>query len=288
MLSREEKDILKNQVLQQFPVTISLYNQPSDELLIQNFLILCGRTDIELNLVRNINTQNTSTSLTPKNLSSTWVDKLYEEFTKPYWKELNEFLSEERSNFNVFPPDDEIFSAFNLCAFNDIKAVIVGQDPYFQINQAQGLCFSVRKGIKIPPSLNNIYKELESDQIFPPFKRPNHGCLIEWAERGVFLLNATLTVREGSANSHSNNGWEMFTSSVIKKINDELENVVFILWGKNAQSCKHLLDDSKHLILMSNHPSPLAGKGFNGCKHFSQTNNYLVQHSKIPIDWSLD
>jgi uracil-DNA glycosylase len=185
----------------------------------------------------------------------------------------------------VFPRGSQIFSAFNLTPIDKVKLVIIGQDPYHGPGQAHGLCFSVQHGVKIPPSLLNIYKELKTDV---EFEIPKHGNLEYWAEQGVFLINATLTVRANAAGSHQNKGWEIFTDIVISKLNEKCNNLVFLLWGRYAQAKEKIIDPSKHLVLKAAHPSPLSAyNGFFGCKHFSKSNDYLQKHGKTPIDWQI-
>jgi len=213
-----------------------------------------------------------------------WKDVLASEFEQDYFAQLKEFLVDEKMHHTVYPPGNMIFSAFNHTAFDNVKVVIIGQDPYHGPDQAHGLCFSVPDGIKIPPSLRNIYKELIDDIGIAP---PQKGDLTNWAKQGVLLLNATLTVRAHQAGSHQKRGWERFTDQAIKSVSDNLDNVVFLLWGAYAQKKAELIDENKHLILKSVHPSPLsAHRGFLGCKHFSQTNAYLIEKGKKPIDWN--
>tara|TARA_R110002126_G_scaffold116140_4_gene255387 strand:+ start:3050 stop:3748 length:699 start_codon:yes stop_codon:yes gene_type:complete len=217
---------------------------------------------------------------------NSWQEVLKEELSCDYMLKLFRFLEQERQIFNVFPAIPDVFNAFNKTAFKDIKVVILGQDPYHGLNQAHGLSFSVPTSIKTPPSLVNIYKELQSD--IEGFKAPIHGNLIKWAEQGVFLLNTVLTVRAHQAFSHRNKGWELFTDSVIQKISQYRENIVFVLWGTPAKSKAKLIDSNKHLILTSTHPSPLSAyRGFLGCKHFSQINTYLANKGCKIIDWHL-
>ena len=205
------------------------------------------------------------------------------EFDKPYFRELNGFINKEYSNYQCFPKIDDIFSAFDSCSFKDLKVVIIGQDPYHDENQANGLCFSVKDGIKHPPSLKNIFKEIASDL---NTEIPQSGDLNKWARQGVLLLNATLTVRAHEAGSHQKKGWEIFTDVVIEQISKEKENVVFLLWGKFAESKKKLIDVKKHTILKAPHPSPLgAWRGWFGCKHFSKTNEILQKENKTIIHW---
>lgn len=210
-----------------------------------------------------------------------WADILKDEFQKPYMQNLQKFLKEERSKFEIYPPKQNTFTAFKLTQFANTKVIILGQDPYHGSNQAHGLSFSVQNGVKPPPSLMNIFKELSSDI---GCGIPNSGNLSKWAEQGVLLLNTTLTVRKGKPASHAGNGWEEFTSRVIKTLSEDKDKVIFILWGKHAQNKKHLIDQSKHKIIESAHPSPFsAHKGFFGSKPFSKVNEFL----EIPIDWSL-
>lgn len=210
-----------------------------------------------------------------------WDEVLKGEFDKPYYKKLHQFLKEEYSSRTIYPDMYDIFNALRYTPYNKVKVLILGQDPYHEPGQAHGLAFSVQKGIKVPPSLVNIYKELHDDI---GFKIPSHGYLKEWAEQGVLLLNAVLTVRRGQANSHKGKGWEIFTDEVIKKLNEREETVVFILWGANARSKKKYITNPKHHILESPHPSPLSAyRGFFGGKFFSKTNSLL----KEPIDWTI-
>lgn len=208
------------------------------------------------------------------------------EFKTPYMQKIEQFLAEESKKTKVLPPPADLFRALNLCPFENVKVVIIGQDPYHAIGQANGLSFGVAPKVAIPPSLRNIYKELASD--IKGFEIPNHGDLTAWAERGVLLLNACLTVSHGQSNSHRSIGWKHFTHAIVKEINDKLDGVVFILWGRNAQEFSSFIDEKKHLVLKSAHPSPMAAsKGFFGCKHFSMTNDYLISKKKAPIQWNL-
>ena len=221
-----------------------------------------------------------------KPLGGGWDELLGSLFTDQKYLKIREFIKYEYSNYTVYPNMYDIYNCFRFTPVSDLKAVILGQDPYHEPNQAHGLCFSVKEGVKLPPSLVNIYKEIESDL---GIKEPNCGNLTKWAREGVLLLNTTLTVREHLANSHSKCGWGWFTDSVIKLISDNTENVVFILWGGNARSKVPLIDTSKHLILQCAHPSPLSAfNGFFGCKHFSKANDYLISKGKKPIDWDLN
>ena len=216
-------------------------------------------------------------------IEAAWKSKLNQEFEKEYFIKLTDFIKNEYRLQTIYPPGSLIFNAFNLCSFQKVKAVIIGQDPYHGQGQAHGLCFSVREGIDFPPSLKNIFKEIESDL---GMKRPDNGNLERWAAQGVLLLNATLTVREHQAGSHQKRGWEQFTDSVISILNQEKENIVFFLWGAYAQKKGESIDRSKHLVLESVHPSPLsASRGFFGNKHFSKCNEYLIEHNIVPINW---
>lgn len=220
-------------------------------------------------------------------LEPSWLEVLKDEFGKEYMIKLKNFLQEEKTAGQVvYPKNGDIFNAFNTTRFDDVKVVILGQDPYHGAHQAHGLSFSVQKGIATPRSLINIYKELQTD--IPGFKIPDHGNLEEWAKQGVLLLNATLTVRAGSPGSHQKRGWEEFTDGVIKTISDKKEGIVFILWGAFAQSKAALIDEKKHFILKSPHPSPFsADRGFFGSKPFSKTNEILQKEGKTPIDWQI-
>lgn len=216
-------------------------------------------------------------------IENSWKKILQEEFEKDYFKSLSNFVSEEYSKHTIYPPAASIFNAFNLCPFHSIKVLILGQDPYHQPNQAHGLCFSVNEEMPIPASLKNIFKELNADLAIAS---PSNGNLERWAKQGVFLLNATLTVRDNEAGSHQNKGWEIFTDAIIKTLAAERENIVFILWGAYAQKKECLIDTSKHLVLKSPHPSPLSSyRGFFGNKHFSKANEYLIRTKQVPINW---
>jgi uracil-DNA glycosylase len=218
-------------------------------------------------------------------IDESWKKPLQEEFAKPYFAQLVEFLKQEKTaGKTIFPPGSQIFSAFQHTPFDQVKVVIIGQDPYHGEGQAHGLCFSVNKGVPVPPSLKNIYKELESD--IEGFKAPSHGDLNHWADQGVLLLNATLTVEKDKAGSHQGKGWEQFTDAVIRLVSEKREHVVFILWGRFAQGKASFIDASKHLILQAAHPSPFSAyNGFLGCRHFSRTNQYLQDHDISPILW---
>ena len=216
-------------------------------------------------------------------LGNDWDTLLADEFQKPYYLKIRSFLKEEYFSKTIFPPMHDIFNALKYTPFKDTKVVILGQDPYHEQGQAHGLSFSVKKGVKIPPSLVNIYKELHDDI---GMDIPNHGELTSWATQGVLLLNATLTVREGQANSHKDIGWATFTDTVIKLLNTSTRPIVFILWGGNARSKKAYITGKHHLVLESVHPSPLSAyNGFFGCKHFSKANEFLKNTNQLPIDW---
>jgi uracil-DNA glycosylase len=216
-------------------------------------------------------------------IEQSWLEKLQPEFDKPYFEELIQFVKAEYAQGPCYPPGKLIFNAFNLCPLPKVKVVLIGQDPYHEPGQAHGLCFSVNDGVQFPPSLRNIFQEIHSDLDKPI---PQSGNLTRWAEQGVLLLNATLTVRAHAAASHQKRGWEEFTDAVIRLVSAEREHVVFILWGSYAQSKAPLIDASRHCILRSAHPSPLsAHRGFFGNHHFSICNQYLQQHNIEPINW---
>ena len=219
-------------------------------------------------------------------LGGGWDELLAPLFSDQRYLKIREFLKYEYSHYVVYPDMYDLYNCFRYTPVKELKAVILGQDPYHEPNQAHGLCFSVKEGVALPPSLVNIFKEIESDL---NIKEPPSGDLTKWAQSGVLLLNTTLTVREHAANSHSKCGWAWFTDSVIKLISDVTQNTVFILWGGNARSKAPLIDQSKHLILQCAHPSPLSAyNGFFGCRHFSKTNQYLLSHGKQPVDWDLN
>lgn len=216
-------------------------------------------------------------------IEPSWHEVLRDEFKKPYFAGLVQFVKLQYANFVCYPPGKLIFNAFNQCPFDKVKVVLIGQDPYHEPGQAQGLCFSVGDGVKFPPSLKNIFAEIQSDL---GIDVPQSGDLTRWAKQGVLLLNATLTVREHAAGSHQNMGWETFTDEVIRKVSEGRENVVFMLWGSYAQSKAKLIDASRHCVLKSAHPSPLSAyRGFFGNHHFSICNQYLQQHGMEPIQW---
>jgi uracil-DNA glycosylase len=231
-----------------------------------------------------------SESSSPKTaapLEPGWQAVLGQEFEKEYMKSLKAFLAKEKeSGHAVYPKGQDVFNAFNHTPFDQVKVVIIGQDPYHGPGQAHGLAFSVQKGLALPPSLKNIYKELETD--IENFKKPDHGSLMQWADRGVLLLNATLTVRAREAGSHQGKGWEIFTDRAIQLLSEERSGLVFLLWGKFAQNKSVLIDESKHTILKAAHPSPFSAyNGFFGCKHFSKSNAVLVENGLQPIDWQI-
>ena len=226
------------------------------------------------------------TQLNNIQLEESWLAQLGSEFNQDYMQKLKAFLQQEKSaNKQIYPPGKLIFNALNTTPLDKVKVVILGQDPYHGPGQAHGLCFSVLHGVATPPSLNNIYKELETDL---SIKRSKHGCLTHWAEQGVLLLNSVLTVEESHASSHQGKGWEHFTDKVISVLNENKSGLVFLLWGSYAQKKGQFIDRNKHLVLQSPHPSPLSAyRGFLGNKHFSQTNTYLEKLGKDPIDWKL-
>ncbi|MBQ7926222.1 MAG: uracil-DNA glycosylase [Lachnospiraceae bacterium] len=218
-------------------------------------------------------------------IENDWLEVLSEEFKKPYYRELYEFVKKEYNTTRIFPPSDEIFTAFNLTPLKEVKVVIIGQDPYHNDGQAHGLCFSVKPQVEIPPSLVNIYKELQDDL---GCYIPNNGYLVKWAKQGVLMLNTVLTVRAHQANSHHGRGWEEFTDAAIRALNAQDRPMVFILWGRPAQMKKSMLNNPKHLILEAPHPSPLSAyRGFFGSKPFSKTNAFLEQNGLQPIDWQV-
>ena len=218
-------------------------------------------------------------------ISNDWQKPLSEEFKKPYYRKLYETVKQEYTTHTVFPPSQDIFNAFALTPLSEVKVLILGQDPYHEPGQAHGLCFSVRKGVSLPPSLRNIYKELYDETGIPPAA---NGDLTKWAQSGVLLLNTVLTVRRGQANSHKGMGWEIFTDHVIQKLNERSKPIVFILWGSNARSKKQLITSPQHLILEAQHPSPLSAKGFFGCGHFVKCNEFLDVHGIERVDWHVE
>lgn len=219
-------------------------------------------------------------------INNDWDLILKDLFKSELYQNIREFLKQEYSHYVIYPEMNDIFNAFKYTPYSNVKAVILGQDPYHGAGQAHGLCFSVKDGVALPPSLVNIYKELYSDLNITPAKS---GCLTKWAKQGVMLLNTTLTVRDGAANSHSNCGWQRFTDEIIKLLSARNEPMVFLLWGANARAKKTLIDSDKHLILECAHPSPLSAfNGFFGCKHFSKTNEFLIKNGVLPIDWNLN
>lgn len=219
-------------------------------------------------------------------ISNDWLEPLKPEFSKEYYKKLYYTIMDEYKKHLVFPPADDVFNAYSLTPLKDVKVVIIGQDPYHNVGQAHGLCFSVRTDVEIPPSLVNIYKELQDDL---GCYIPNNGYLVKWAKQGVLLLNTVLTVRAHQANSHRGLGWEEFTDATIRVLNEQDRPIVFILWGSPAQKKKAMLNNPKHLILEAPHPSPLSAyRGFFGSKPFSKTNEFLIQNQLEPIDWQIE
>ena len=219
-------------------------------------------------------------------LHESWLNRLEDQFQLPYMHSLREFLLTRKKHQAVtYPPGAQIFNALNTTPFEQVRVVILGQDPYHGPGQAHGLCFSVQPGVRVPPSLANIYRELQSDLGLAP---PTHGYLQTWAEQGVLLLNAVLTVERGQAGSHQGKGWETFTDAIVELLNDEREGLVFMLWGSYALKKGAVIDRKKHLVLTAPHPSPLSAyRGFLGCRHFSLANEYIQEHQHPPIDWSL-
>lgn len=219
-------------------------------------------------------------------ITNDWADALAPEYKKPYYRQLFNFVVEEYSTHRIFPPKDDIFNAFHLTPLSEVKCVIIGQDPYHNDGQAHGLCFSVRAGVEIPPSLMNIYKELESDL---GCYIPNNGYLEKWAKQGVLMLNSVLTVRAHQAASHQGKGWEEFTDAAIRLVNQQDRPVVFLLWGSFAQKKAAMLNNPRHLVLKAPHPSPLSAyRGFFGCQHFSKANSFLKENCLTPIDWQIE
>ncbi|MBR8838659.1 MAG: uracil-DNA glycosylase [Stigonema ocellatum SAG 48.90 = DSM 106950] len=218
-------------------------------------------------------------------LPISWQAVLAEEFDKPYFRQLQDFLTEEKQSHTLYPPEEDVFSAFELTPYEQVNVLLLGQDPYHDENQAHGLCFSVRPGIKPPPSLVNIFKELKDDV---GFNIPNNGYLVTWAKQGILMLNAVLTVQAHTPNSHKNKGWESFTDAVISKVNQKVDPVVFVLWGGHAQKKLKLIDTKRHSVIQSAHPSPLSARnGFFGSKPFSAINSALCSFGKPEIDWQI-
>ena len=218
-------------------------------------------------------------------IGNDWDIMLQDEFDRPYFKRLENFLTEERARYEIYPPQEDVFNALRYSSFQDTKVVILGQDPYHEPGQAHGLCFSVNKGVTIPPSLVNIYKEIENDL---GIKMPGHGYLADWAKQGVLLLNTVLTVRRGQANSHKGKGWEIFTDRVVEILNQRQKPMVFILWGANAKSKTELITNKEQMVITGAHPSPLsAWKGFFGGRYFSKANRYLEITGQEPVDWGI-
>lgn len=219
-------------------------------------------------------------------ITNDWAEKLKPEFSKPYYKDLYNRVKDEYSRYLIFPPADDIFNAFHFTPLSEVKVVILGQDPYHNVGQAHGLCFSVKPDVEIPPSLVNIYKELNEDL---GCSIPNNGYLTKWAKQGVMMLNTVLTVRAHQANSHHDIGWEQFTDAAIRILNEEDRPIVYMLWGSPAQRKASMLNNPKHLILKAPHPSPLSAyRGFFGCRHFSQANEFLVANGLEPVDWQIE
>ncbi|NJR18121.1 MAG: uracil-DNA glycosylase [Calothrix sp. CSU_2_0] len=218
-------------------------------------------------------------------LPVSWHSVLAEEFDKPYFRQLEDFIAEERQTQTIYPPESDVFSAFELTPYHEVRILLLGQDPYHDRNQAHGLCFSVKPGVKPPRSLINIYKELKDDI---GLEIPKSGYLVNWAKQGILMLNAVLTVRSHEANSHKNRGWETFTDAVISKVNDKAHPVIFVLWGGYAQKKLKLIDTTKHTVIQSAHPSPLSARnGFFGSKPFSAINSVLLKHNQPGIDWEI-
>jgi uracil-DNA glycosylase len=219
-------------------------------------------------------------------LEGSWLERLDDQFQQEYMQKLRDFLVTRKEHRAViYPPGKQIFNALNSTPFEQVRVVILGQDPYHGPGQAHGLCFSVQSGVRVPPSLANIYREIQSDLGIEP---PHNGYLQSWAEQGVLLLNAVLTVERGQAGSHQGKGWEVFTDAIVQLLNDERENLVFMLWGSYAMKKGAVIDSRKHLVLKAPHPSPLsAHRGFLGCCHFSSANDYLKKHQQLPIDWAV-
>ena len=219
-------------------------------------------------------------------ISNSWLPYLKEEFSKPYYRALYEFIKNEYSTKVIYPPSDEIFSALEHTPIDKVKVVILGQDPYHEPGQAHGMSFSVKPGVKTPPSLQNMYKELKDEL---GLYIPNNGYLVKWADQGVLLLNTVLTVRKGEANSHKGKGWEQFTDAVISALNGEDRPIVYLLWGSNARSKKNLITNPKHMVLETVHPRPLSAyNGFFGCGHFKKANQFLEANGSTPIDWQIE
>ena len=220
------------------------------------------------------------------NIGNSWDELLKDEFAKDYYKNLQEFLRDEYKNFVIHPDKNDIFTALKCTSYEDTRVVIFGQDPYHGENQAHGMAFSVQKGVEIPPSLRNMYKELNQEL---GCYIPNHGCLEKWAYQGVLLLNASLTVRDGEANSHKGKGWEILTDKITSLLNERREPVIFLLWGNDAKKKEELITNPQHIILSAAHPSPLsASRGFFGCGHFKKVNNILTALNRVPIDWQIE
>lgn len=252
----------------------------------ENGLVI-GANDIEKKrLVAKIKLQSRATTIVPADIGLSWFAALEQEFCKDYFVKLSRFVQEERKRYIVYPSHENVFTWTKSCAVNKVKVIILGQDPYHNPCQAHGLAFSVPKGVAVPMSLLNMYKELAAD--IPGFQQPSHGNLMGWAEQGVLLLNACLTVRMNQPNSHKDQGWENLTDAVIRLLNKQCSNLVFLLWGAYAQKKGSIIDRKEHLVLQCAHPSPLsASRGFFGCRHFSKANEYLTKHCREPVDWCL-
>lgn len=217
---------------------------------------------------------------------NSWDEFFTQEEAQPYYQKLMQFLEEEYKTKTIFPPREDLFTCFQACPYEDVKVVMLGQDPYHEVGQAHGLCFSVRKGVKIPPSLRNMYKELKTDL---DIDMPSHGYLIDWAKQGVFMMNAVMSVVEGKAGSHQKKGWETFTDHAIQALNEHESGIVFLLWGNWAQKKAELITNPQHKIITSAHPSPLsASRGFFGSRPFSKTNAYLMEMGRTPIEWKIE
>jgi uracil-DNA glycosylase len=227
---------------------------------------------------------STQTPATLTQLPADWASVLGDEFDKPYFKQLAEFICNERAQHTIFPPEDEVYTALNLTPFEKVRVLLLGQDPYPTPGHAHGLCFSVKVGVKHPASLRNIFKELQEDL---GCTIPNHGNLEAWAKQGVLMLNAVLTVRDGEANSHAGKGWEEFTDAIIRALNTRQKPIVFVLWGNYAQKKAKHIDETRHTVIRSAHPSPLSVKKFSGSRPFSKINSALQEYSTAPIDWQL-
>uniref|UniRef100_A0A1E1XE03 Uracil-DNA glycosylase n=1 Tax=Amblyomma aureolatum TaxID=187763 RepID=A0A1E1XE03_9ACAR len=252
----------------------------------ENGLVFCANDIEKKRLMAKIKLQSRATPIVPADIGLSWFAALEPEFSKDYFVKLSSFVQDERRRYTVYPSHENVFTWTKSCEVNKVKVIILGQDPYHNPGQAHGLAFSVPKGVATPMSLLNMYKELAAD--IPGFLQPSHGNLTGWAEQGVLLLNACLTVRMNQPNSHKDKGWENLTDAVIRHLNKQCSSLVFLLWGAYAQKKGSIIDRKKHLVLQCAHPSPLsASRGFFGCRHFSKANEYLTKHCREPIDWSL-